>query len=140
MGPLGIGSPPYLSTVCDDIRYYDLLRLPQAHFESLYVVRSLAGTFECISVFVSLLQARCRSNASCNTRYFIRPVYLGYPVFFSRRQVALPSSRAILVITCPVLRPRWCPAYLPWRIQDCCFPTFANCQLWLGKPLPNVSQ
>jgi len=50
----------------------------------------------------------------------------GHPVPHSgsvtRRQMALPSSRATPVNTCPALRPRWCPAYSPSRTQDCCLP------------------
>ncbi len=34
----------------------------------------------------------------------------------------LPSSRVTPMNTCPGLRPRWCPKYLPCRIQDCCLP------------------
>ena len=41
---------------------------------------------------------------------------------FPRRREALPSSRITPLTTCPALRPRWCPARLPWRGQDCCLP------------------
>ena len=54
----------------------------------------------------------------------------GHPVpqsgSLTRRQVALPSSRATPVNTCPALRPRWCPAYSPSRTQDCCLPATGN--------------
>jgi hypothetical protein len=54
----------------------------------------------------------------------------GHPVPHSgsltRRQVALPSSRATPVNACPALRPRWCPAYSPSRTQDCCLPATGN--------------
>jgi hypothetical protein len=57
----------------------------------------------------------------------------GHPVPQSgscaRRQVVLPSSRATPVKTCPALRPRWCPAHLPYRTQDCCLPALANRRL-----------
>ena len=33
------------------------------------------------------------------------------------------------MFTCPALRPRWCPARLPWRGQDCCLPEDAYCRL-----------
>jgi len=50
----------------------------------------------------------------------------GYPHvlrhFSARRQLALPSSQALLMKTCPALRPRWCPVDLPLRLQDCCLP------------------
>jgi hypothetical protein len=53
----------------------------------------------------------------------------GHPVPHSgsvTRQMALPSSRATPVKTCPALRPRWCPAYSPSRTQDCCLPATGN--------------
>ena len=43
--------------------------------------------------------------------------------------MALTSSRAILVITCSGLRPRWCPEHSPWRILDCCLPMLADRRL-----------
>jgi hypothetical protein len=46
-----------------------------------------------------------------------------------RRREALPSSRITLLLTCPALRPRWCPARLPWRGQDCCLPVTGCCRL-----------
>ena len=36
--------------------------------------------------------------------------------------------------TCPALRPRWCPARLPWREQDCCLPLAAQRRLWVRLP------
>jgi len=49
----------------------------------------------------------------------------------TRRQLALPSSQVIPVSTCPVLRPRWCPAHSPYRFQDCCLPVAARRRLSL---------
>jgi hypothetical protein len=59
---------------------------------------------------------------------------LGQPVpsLFWRsggRQMALPSSRVVPVNTCPVLRPRWCPAGSPYRLQVCCLPLFRQRRL-----------
>ena len=51
------------------------------------------------------------------------------PGIWSRRQRALPRSRVPLVETCPALRPRWCPAYSPYRTQDCCLPVRAHRRL-----------
>jgi hypothetical protein len=51
------------------------------------------------------------------------------PGMWSRRQMALPSSRVPPVKTCPALRPRWCPGYSPLRTQDCCLPALANRRL-----------
>ena len=57
------------------------------------------------------------------------------PGLWSRRQVALPSSRVPPLKTCPALRPRWCPAHSPYRTQDCCLPALANRRL---SPLHHV--
>src|SRR6266446_1675308 len=51
-----------------------------------------------------------------------------------RRREALPSSRITLLLTCPALRPRWCPARLPWREQYCCLPVTGCCRLWVRSP------
>ena len=50
---------------------------------------------------------------------------------FTRRQLALPSSRVPPLSACPALRPRWCPVYLPYRIRDCCLPSRQNRRLSL---------
>jgi len=50
-------------------------------------------------------------------------------LFRNWSRLALPSSRVIPVMTCPALRPRWCPEHLPWRTQDCCLPAHANRRL-----------
>jgi hypothetical protein len=54
----------------------------------------------------------------------------GHPVppsgHVTRRQMALPRSRATPVKTCPALRPRWCPAYSPSRTQDGDLPATGN--------------
>src|ERR1051325_7974912 len=43
-------------------------------------------------------------------------------LLFPRRREVLPSSRITPLNACPDLRPRWCPACLPCRRQDCCLP------------------
>jgi hypothetical protein len=43
--------------------------------------------------------------------------------------VALPRSRVTPLLTCPALRPRWCPAHSPWRTQDCGLPAHGNRRL-----------
>ena len=53
---------------------------------------------------------------------------------FPRRREALPSSRITHLSTCPALRPRWCPARLPWRGQDGCLPERAHRRLWVRLP------
>jgi hypothetical protein len=47
----------------------------------------------------------------------------------TRRPVALPRSRVTPMATCPALRPRWCPAPSPSRVQDCCRPAQATRRL-----------
>src|SRR6266404_4331732 len=51
-----------------------------------------------------------------------------------RRREALPSSRITLLLTCPALRPRWCPVRLPWRGRGCCLPVTSYCRLWVRSP------
>jgi hypothetical protein len=51
-----------------------------------------------------------------------------------RRREALPSPRFTLGPTCPALRPRWCPARLPWREQACCLPVPRYRRLWVRLP------
>ena len=58
---------------------------------------------------------------------------------FPRRREALPSSRITHLIPCRALRPRWCPAHLPWRKQDCCLPMPAYGRLWVRSPGPILS-
>jgi hypothetical protein len=57
----------------------------------------------------------------------------GHPVPQSgnvaRRQVALPSSRATPMETCPARRPRWGPGRSPCRVPDCSLPATGNRRL-----------
>jgi hypothetical protein len=100
-----------------------------------------------------VVQAESNSRPSPGLWFYVSTPH---PLTFTtRRQLALPSSRVIPVSTCPVLRPRWCPAhsprrYLRWRyplrsfgcawslmstiaspyrVQDCCLPLFAQRRL-----------
>ncbi len=57
-----------------------------------------------------------------------------FRLLLPRRREALPSSRITLLPTCPALRPRWCPARLPWREQACCLPFGAGGRLWVRLP------
>ena len=38
----------------------------------------------------------------------------------------MPLRDVVSTRRSPGLRPRWCPEYSPYRIQDCCFPTHCN--------------
>ena len=52
------------------------------------------------------------------------------PDLAPRRPLALPRARVTPGEACPALRPRWCPAYSPYRIQDCGLPVTAHRRLW----------
>ena len=67
------------------------------------------------------------SKSPDHTRAFGHPVPQSGSL--TRRQVALPSSRATPMKTCPALRPRWCPDCSPLRLQDCCLPAGGNRRL-----------
>jgi hypothetical protein len=41
----------------------------------------------------------------------------------TRKHLDLPSSQVTPMTACPGLRPRWCPDYSPYRIQNCCLPS-----------------
>jgi hypothetical protein len=51
---------------------------------------------------------------------------------------ALPRSRVTPLPACPALRPRWCPAHAPCRIQDCCLPATARRRLSLATALRTI--
>jgi hypothetical protein len=57
----------------------------------------------------------------------------GHPVprsgHVTRRQMALPSSRATPMHTCPALSPQWGPLHSPKRLRDCCLPVPGNRRL-----------
>ena len=115
-------------------RYYDPLRLPIAHLGVLHF-RLPPIPCKLPLRFVSRLSRRVGLAGSVS-----RPspglwfsVSTPHPLTFTtRKQLALPSSQVIPVSTCPVLRPRWCPAHSPYRIQDCCLPLTARRRLSLA--------
>ena len=57
----------------------------------------------------------------------------------TRRQAALPRSRATPMEACPALRPRWCPAHSPKRTQDCCLPATGNRRLPTTLPISGLN-
>ena len=109
VGPLGLSSPPSRSDKASDHRYYDPLRLLPC--PSRVASLSLASRYlACSSWFVSPLgfqlagrnmTGQGQGSWSAGTPHL--------PALRSRRQVALPSSRATPLNACPALRPRWCP-------------------------------
>ena len=54
----------------------------------------------------------------------------------TRRQMALPSSRATPVDTCPAPGPRWSPDPLPSRGQDCGLPFITERRLYSSLRYP----
>src|SRR6266568_5529117 len=46
---------------------------------------------------------------------------------------------ALLVKTCPALRPRWCPAHSPYRTQDYCLPALAHRRLTTTLPISGLN-
>ena len=109
--PVGLSSPPYRSALpASDLRYYAPLRLPSACIGSL-PFRSLPDTLPA-PLLRALLSARSRRDALRLRQDVVHPV-APIPGLRARKQTALPSSRATPLRTCPVLRPRWCPARSP---------------------------
>jgi hypothetical protein len=60
---------------------------------------------------------RCRladgGKRHVHARALAHPVPLVFRDIVTRRPLALPSSRVPPLMTCPALRPRWCPRSLP---------------------------
>ena len=114
---------PHFPTFPGTMRRYDCRPAPLGVLHLSLVPRYLA----CSRRSWCPSRARGLVEAPGHARAFGHPVpHSGYK---TRRQVALPSSRVPLLKTCPALRPRWCPAYSPYRTQDCCLPALANRRL-----------
>ena len=101
------------------LRYYVQLRLPvcPSRFTSPFEL-SFPNTL-CRFLYSCPVSSSSTGRSYCQRQVFVKPV-TPYPASHSRRQVALSSSRATPMNTCPALRPRWCPDYLPYRNQNCC--------------------
>jgi hypothetical protein len=139
VGPLGLGSPrvraevaPCPTVLCvattASVRpgRYALGSLPIPWVDALlFVFRSACAVFGSHDGRVGLHTPGCCSSRSPCFRLCL-----------PKRREALPSSRITLLPTCPALRPRWCPARLPWREQDCCLPVHANRRLSARFPGP----
>jgi hypothetical protein len=113
-------------------RYYAPLRLPMAH---LGVVRFSLSFPDPLGSRLLLCvpwspKARVKGGRFLSTPG-VFPTLGGTPApdLSPRRPLALPSSRVTPVEACPALRPRWCPVYSPYRIQDCCLPVTAHRRL-----------
>jgi hypothetical protein len=119
VGPVGLSSPP--SPVLCSAK-----TAPCSSQDTSLVARvPIPGLFLCVrGVPLGLVVGSKLPN---HARAFDHPVPQSGNV--TRRQVALPSSRATPMDACPALRPRWCPQYSPLRIQDCCLPVTGNRRL-----------
>ncbi len=103
------------------LRYYVQLRLPvyPSRFTSPFEL-SFPNTL-CHSLYSCPVSSSSTDGSYCQRQMFVKPV-TPYPVSHTRRQVALSSSRATPMNTCPAHRPRWCPVSSPIRFQNCCLP------------------
>jgi hypothetical protein len=106
----------------------------------------LSGSFACRSCPDTLRAPCVRGVRNRLVTWWKQPRHaraFGHPVphsgYETRRQMALPSSRVPSVETCPALRPRWCPAHLPSRAQDCCLPAHANRRLTTTIPISGLN-
>jgi len=138
VGPLGLGSPPSRSRLLPDHRYYDPLRLPDAHLGFLRFSLSSPDTLPGPALFVSpsglvrgawapspRRQGFCLCGRRPSGSLFLK----------TRRHLALPSPRVTPLESCPVLRPRWSPYYSPYRSQGCCLPADTHRRLSLPAPV-----
>jgi len=97
-----------------------------------FAPRSLSGTstrgFFCSCPWPLGGQARLGRcpRSTPDARALGQPVPLIFRLFACRRQEALPSSRATLMCTCPVLRSRREPYTSPSRCPVCCLPLHAD--------------
>ena len=116
VGPVGLGSPPAL-VLCS-------AKTAPCPSQVASLVARVPDTLSAPCVRGVRFRLVARWKLPCHARAFGLPVpHSGY---VTRRQVALPSSRATPMDTCPTLRPRWCPEHLPWRTRDCCLPATGN--------------
>ena len=128
VGPLGLGSPrvraravPCPAVLCVATTAFvhpgrsALCSLPVPWFDALLFVSRPA----CAGLGSSAGRVGHHTPGCCLSRSPLIRLLL------PRRREALPSSRFTPLPTCPALRPRWCPARLPWREQVCCLPGHA---------------
>ena len=128
VGPLGLGSPPS-PVLCS-------AKTATLPISGRFACRSLPDTLPASVRSWCPLRARGRVEAPGHARAFGHPVPQSGNV--TRRQVALPSSRATPMNACPALRPRWCPAHSPWRTQDCCLPVHWKPSAFPSIPLEDI--
>jgi len=125
VGPLGLSSPPS-QVLCS-------AKTATLPISGRFACRSLPDTLSALLVRVVPSGLMAWARPPDHTRAFGHPVPHSGNV--TRRQRALPSSRATPMDACPALRPRWCPAHSPSRTQDCCLPATGNRRLSPRLPL-----
>jgi hypothetical protein len=125
VGPLGLGSPRFRTGVapCPAVLCVATTAfvLPgRSAFGSLPVPWVNASCFVSPSACAKVGSSAGRVGQHTPGCWLSRSP--SFRLLLPRRREALPSSRITHLSTCPALRPRWCPAHLPWREQDCCLP------------------
>jgi hypothetical protein len=113
-------------------RYYAPLRLPMAHLGGVRCSLSFPDPLGARLLLCVPWSPKARvKGGRCLSTPGVFPTLGGTPApdLSPRRPLALPRSRVTPVEACPALRPRWCPVYSPYRIQDCCLPVTAHRRL-----------
>jgi hypothetical protein len=129
VGPLGRGSPPSRPAgwprrpagLCSTTTASRPSRPP-----SLGARGAIPGL---LPPFVSRLRLADGWKPPVRARALGHPVPLVFRDIVSRRLLALPRSRVPPLMTCPALRPRWCPGPSPSRPQDGGLPAPASRRL-----------
>jgi hypothetical protein len=104
-GSLGHRFPTFPVDCFHDLRYYYQLRLPTVRLTTVQSSLSSYDTLYCLSFFVTHFKT---SSAERGFSIGARRFSIGYSIpDRTRRQLALPSSRATPMNTRPSLRPRW---------------------------------
>jgi hypothetical protein len=125
VGPLGLGSPrfrtgviPCPAVLC--VATTTFVHPGRSAFGSLPVPWIDALQFVSLPACAGVGSPAGRAGQQAPGCWLRRspPLRLWLP----RRREVLPSSRVTPLNPCPALRPRWCPACLPWRERVCCLP------------------
>src|SRR5207342_2748356 len=98
-GPVGVGSPP--SSVLG------AAKTAPSPSQGASLVARRPDTLSAPRVRGVRFRLVARWKLPCHARAFGLPV--PHSSHMTRREVALPRSRATPLETCPALRPRWCP-------------------------------
>ena len=125
VGPLGLGSPrvrardiPCPAVLC--VATTAFVRPGRCAFGSLPV--PWVDAFLCVPPGLRRGWFVRWPRRPANARVLITPVTLA-PAIVPKETGGSPEFPDYpFESTCPALRPRWCPARLPWREQDCCLP------------------